>query len=380
MKTTLERNAFLKSLTHVQSVVERRNTIPILSNLLLEAENNVLVLTATDLEIEICERVEADVDAPGAITAPAHMLYEIVRKLNDGAQIALAADEDGSRLTLTSGRSSFALQTLPREDFPTMPKDDMPTAFALPAKELRRLIDKTLFAVSTEETRHYLNGVFLHVPQADAEEGGDNDGAPMLRAVATDGHRLARLQMPRPVGAENMPSIIVPRKTTAEVQKLLETADSDVAVQVSDTRIHFAFGDIVLTSKLIDGKFPDYGRVIPADNDKILEVDAKTLSQSVDRVSAISSEKSRAVKLVLGPDQLSLSVSNPESGTAHDEMSVAYAADALEVGFNARYLLDIAAHMDGDKAVFQLSDGGSPVVILDAEDAHALYVLMPMRV
>ncbi|MGC6534164.1 MAG: DNA polymerase III subunit beta [Parvibaculales bacterium] len=371
MKTIIERSDLLKALNHVQSVVERRNTIPILSNVLLEAENGVLGLTATDLEIEMRERVEAEVVQPGAITAPAHMLYDIVRKLPDGAQVELAMDETGSRLNLTSGRSSFALQALPREDFPAMAQDEMPVAFALPSTELRRLIDKTRFAISVEETRYYLNGIYLHVP-------ADSDA--VLRAVATDGHRLARVDMARPVGAEAMPAIIIPRKTVAEVQKLLDEEDGEVSLQVSDTKINFAFSNIVLTSKLIDGKFPDYTRVIPTDNDKVLSLDAKSFAQSVDRVSAISSEKSRAVKLVLEADKLGLSVSNPDSGSASDELSVAYDAEAMEIGFNARYLMDITGQLDGETATFELADSGSPTLVRDGEDKQALYVLMPMRV
>ena len=371
MKTIIERSDLLKALNHVQSVVERRNTIPILSNVLLEADNGVLALTATDLEIEMRERVEAEVVQAGAITAPAHMLYDIVRKLPDGAQVELAMDESGGRLNLTAGRSSFALQALPREDFPAMAQDEMPVAFALPGTDLRRLIDKTRFAISVEETRYYLNGIYLHVPE---------DEATMLRAVATDGHRLARVDMARPVGAEAMPAIIIPRKTVGEVQKLLDEEEGEVSLQVSDTKINFAFSNIVLTSKLIDGKFPDYTRVIPTDNDKVLSLDAKSFAQSVDRVSAISSEKSRAVKLVLDTDKLGLSVSNPDSGSASDELSVSYAADAMEIGFNARYLMDITGQLDGETATFELADSGSPTLVRDDQDAQALYVLMPMRV
>ena len=371
MKTIIERSDLLKALNHVQSVVERRNTIPILSNVLLEAENGVLGLTATDLEIEMRERVEAEVVQPGAITAPAHMLYDIVRKLPDGAQVELAMDETGGRLNLTAGRSSFALQALPREDFPAMSKDEMPVTFALPGADLRRLIDKTRFAISVEETRYYLNGIYLHVPE---------DDKAVLRAVATDGHRLARVDMGCPVGADAMPAIIIPRKTVGEVQKLLDEEDGEVSLQVSDTKINFAFSNIVLTSKLIDGKFPDYTRVIPTDNDKLLSLDAKSFAQSVDRVSAISSEKSRAVKLVLEADKLALSVSNPDSGSASDELSVAYDAEAMEIGFNARYLMDITGQLDGETATFELADSGSPTLVRDGEDKQALYVLMPMRV
>src|SRR6056300_310068 len=363
MKTTIERSALLKALNHVQSVVERRNTIPILSNVLLEADNGSLGLTATDLEIEMRERVEADVAQAGAITAPAHMLYDIVRKLPDGAQVELSTDETGGRLVLISGKSSFALQTLPREDFPAMAQDEMPVAFALLGSDLRRLIEKTRF---------YLNGIYLHALE--------DDGQALLRAVATDGHRLARVQMAQPVGAADMPAIIVPRKTVNEVQKLLEEETGEVSLQVSETKINFAFSNIVLTSKLIDGKFPDYTRVIPLNNDKVLGVDAKSFAQSVDRVSAISSEKSRAVKLSLEGGRLSLSVSNPDSGSASDELSVSYQSEAMDIGFNARYLMDITGQLDGESATFELADSGSPTIVRDGEDTNALYVLMPMRV
>ncbi len=372
MRTIIEKSALLKALNHVQSVVERRNTIPILSNVLLQAKGGMLALTATDLEIEIREKIEADVMQDGAITAPAHMLYDIVRKLPDGAQVELALEGDGGRLNLTSGPSHFTLQTLPRDDFPTMSQDEMPVAFALPGASLHTLIDRTKFAISSEETRYYLNGIFLHTVEA-----GDRA---LLRAVATDGHRLAQAQIVQPVGAAGMPSIIVPRKTVNEIQKLLEEGGGEVSVQLSDTRINFAFENIVLTSKLIDGKFPDYSRVIPVDNDKQLSVDVKSFSQSVDRVSAISSEKSRAVKLMLGSDKLTFSVSNPDGGSATDEVAVAYDASPLEIGFNARYLLDIMSQIEGETASFELADSGSPTIVRDLADADALYVLMPMRV
>lgn len=372
MRTIIEKNALLKALNHVQSVVERRNTIPILSNVLLQAQGGTLALTATDLEIEMREKIEAEVAQEGAVTASAHTLYDIVRKLPDGTQVELALDAEHGRLNLTSGPAHFALQTLPQEDFPAMSQDEMPVAFALPAEALRALIDKTRFAISSEETRYYLNGIYLHTVEA--------EGRPMLRAVATDGHRLAQAQIDQPVGAAGMPAIIVPRKTVNETQKLLEEASSEVSVQISETRINFAFKSIVLTSKLIDGKFPDYSRVIPENNDKMLSADVRSFSQSVDRVSAISSEKSRAVKLMLEPNRLTFSVSNPDSGSATDELPVSYEGQPLEIGFNARYLLDIMGQIDGETAAFELADAGSPTIVRDQSDPDVLYVLMPMRV
>jgi DNA polymerase-3 subunit beta len=372
MKITIERGALLKSLNHVQSVVERRNTIPILSNVLIKAEDGQLSLTATDLDIEVIEAIDADVAQAGATTASAHTLYDIVRKLPEGAQVELSTGTDEGRLQLTAGRSRFALQALPQEDFPVMAAGSLPHRFELPAEAMRRLIDKTRFAISTEETRYYLNGIYVH-----AVEGGKHNA---LRAVATDGHRLAQVDHDLPDGASGMPGVIVPRKTVFELQKLLEGDGGTLSVGVSETKIRFEFGGIVLTSKLIDGTFPDYGRVIPSGNDKIMEVDGKRFAEAVDRVSTISTEKSRAVKLNLDEGKLTLSVTNPDSGSATEELSVSYSSPALEIGFNARYLLDITGQLDGAEATFAFADSGSPTLVRDSEDAMAIYVLMPMRV
>jgi len=372
MRITIEKSALMTSLGHVQSVVERRNTIPILSNVQIEAEDGAVRLTATDLDIAIVERVDADIQAAGATTAPALTLFDIVRKLPDGAQIELALDQDRGRLKLHAGRSDFALSCLPREDFPVMADDEMPHRFQVSGPELRRMIDKSRFAISTEETRYYLNGIYLHAISGEA--------GPLLRAVATDGHRLARVEMPCPNGAEAMPGVIVPRKAVLELRKLIDGTSGEVEIGVSETRIRFAFDHVVLTSKLIDGTFPDYERVIPSDNDKDLDVDPKVLSQAVDRVSTISPEKSRAVKLSLDKDRIILSANSPEQGSATEELSADYAAEAMEIGFNARYLLDITDRIDGDKIRFRVSDPTSPTIVRDGADDGALYVLMPMRV
>ena len=371
MKLVIERSALLKSLGHVQSVVERRTTIPILSNVRLDATKGAISLNATDMDLEIVDTAEADVNKSGSTTAPAHTLYDIVRKLPDGAQVELAFGGD-SQLTLTSGRSRFQLACLPVDDFPALASGDYTHTFNLAAVDLRSLIDRTRFAISTEETRYYLNGIYLHA--------ADSEGVEVLRTVATDGHRLARVELPLPDGAAGMPGVIVPRKAVSEIRKLVEETDGDVSVSLSDAKIRFSTGETVLTSKLIDGTFPDYERVIPTGNDKVLETDCKILSHAVDRVSAISSEKSRSIKLNMEKGLVTLSASSPEHGSAIEEVEASYDAGQLEIGFNARYLLDIMQQIEGDAARFTMADAASPTVIRDVSDGSAVYVLMPMRV
>src|SRR6478735_6504742 len=373
MKINVERGAFLKGLNHVQSVVERRNTIPILSNVLIEAGKSGLKLTATDLDIEIVEALPADILRNGSATAPAHMLYDIVRKLPEGAQVQveLLASE-GGRLSVSAGSSRFELACLPREDFPQMAAGALPHKFDIAASELKRLIDKTRFAISTEETRYYLNGIYLHAATRGKEA--------TLRAVATDGHRLAQAELPLPAGAAGMPGIILPRKTVHELHRLIEDSQATISVGVSAAKARFEIGTITLTSKLIDGTFPDYARVIPKGNDKVLKVSNTDFISAVDRVSTIASERGRAVKLNLNRNKLVLSVNNPEGGSATGEIGVEYEAAPLEIGFNARYLLDIAGQLESDSAQFQLADPGSPTMVKDGSDEGALYVLMPLRV
>src|SRR5450432_3465759 len=363
MKVTVERAQLLKSLGHVHRVVERRNTIPILGNVLIRAENARLSLKATDLDLEVTETLAAETSTGGSTTVPAHMFYDIVRKLPDG---------DHSVLAIRAGRSRFTLQTLPENDFPDLAAGDMTHSFTLAAPDMKRLIDRTQFAISTEETRYYLNGIYLHT--------AGSAKAATLRAVATDGHRLAQIDLPLPKGAEGMPGVIVPRKTVGEVQRLIEDNEAEVLIELSLGKIRFTLGNVVLTSKLIDGTFPDYGRVIPQNNDKELIVDKKDFEAAVDRVSTISSERGRAVKLALSAGKLVLSVTNPDSGSATEELEVEYASEALDIGFNSRYLLDIAAQIEGEVAVLRLADPGSPTLVQDKDAKGALYVLMPMRV
>ncbi|XWN32534.1 MAG: DNA polymerase III subunit beta [Devosia sp.] len=372
MRATLERAHLLKPLGHVQRVVERRNTIPILSNVLIRADGASLTLKATDLDVEIVETVEAAVEQPGAVTVPAHMLHDIVRKIPEGARIALDTNPDGSTMTLSAGRTRFALQMLPEADYPDITAGEFTHRFQLKGGDLKWLIDRTQFAISTEETRYYLNGIYIHTIATD-------DGT-MLRAVATDGHRLAQAQLAAPEGAEGMPGVIVPRKTVGELQRLMEDPDTELTLELSDTKIRASFSNVVLTSKLIDGTFPDYDRVIPKNNTKIMQVDRVDFAAAVDRVSTVSSERGRAVKLSLAEGALTLSVINPDSGTATDELVVDFEAEPLDIGFNSKYLLDITSQLTAENATFALADPGSPTLIHEGDAAKTLYVLMPMRV
>ncbi|MBX9896965.1 MAG: DNA polymerase III subunit beta [Qipengyuania sp.] len=375
MKATIERATLLRCLSHVQSVVERRNTIPILSNVLIDASaDGDLKVMATDLDLQVVEHMAAaSVEAAGAVTVSAHLLFDIARKLPEGSQVSLETSDN--RMTVKAGRSRFQLPTLPRDDFPVIVEGDLPTSFELPARTLAELIDRTRFAISTEETRYYLNGIFLHVSDEDQ---------PVLKAAATDGHRLARFTLPRPEGAAGMPDVIVPRKAVAELRKLLEEAlDGNVEIDLSASKIRFTLGGeggVVLTSKLIDGTFPDYSRVIPTGNDKLLKLDPRSFYQGVDRVATIATEKTRAVKMGLDKDKVTLTVTSPDNGTATEEVASEYSADPFEIGFNAGYLKDILGQIDSDTVEMHLADAGAPTLIRKDENSPALYVLMPMRV
>ena len=374
MKFKAERATLLKALAHIQSVAEKRNTIPILANARIEVSRGKLSFTATDMEIAVVEEVPATAARDGSTTAPASTLYEIVRKLPEGAEVELDLNAENGQLRLRAGKYGTNLVTLPVEDFPAMTAGQLPHRFKLPAQALRGLIDRTRFAISTEETRYYLNGIYLHAAAGDA--------GPVLRAVATDGHRLARVEVDVPEGAAEMPGVIIPRKTVAELRKLIDEESGEIEVGLSDTRIQFKAGPVTLTSKLIDGTFPEYERVIPKDNDKVLRVGVKDFADAVGRVAAISSERSRPIKMSLSQDLLTLSAASPEQGTASEELDadrVKYGSTPLEIGFQARYLSDITDQIGGE-VEFHFSDGSAPTVVRDAGDASALYVLMPMRV
>jgi DNA polymerase III subunit beta len=377
MKLTIERTALLKALGHVQSVVERRNTIPILSNVLLTATRDSLAFSATDLDVEITDATTAQVETPGQITTSAHTLYEIVRKLPEGAEVALSYSGEDPRLQVHAGRYKVNLPVLPAGDFPVMSSEGLSPMITVDTTDLMRLIDKTRFAISTEETRYYLTGIYMHTVV--------EDGRPLLRAVATDGHRLALADMPAPEGTAGLPGVIVPRKTIQEARRLMEDAGETIGLRLSPQKVRFDFGAAALTSKVIDGSFPDYTRVIPRENHRLMNVDNRLFAAAVDRVATISSEKSRSVKLSVESGRVVLTVRNMETGQAVEELEVDYEGDPFEIGFNARYLMDVAAQIGGETAEFRFADRAvaatmlDPVLALDPTDAGVQYVLMPLR-
>ncbi|ATO56792.1 DNA polymerase III subunit beta [Bartonella sp. 1-1C] len=373
MRITIGRSQLLKSLSRVHRIVERRSAIPILSNVLIDTSDGRMQLKATDLDLEIIESSSVNIEQGGAITVPAHLLYDIVRKLPDDSNVILEVNEDqASAMSITSGCTNFQLQCLPKVDFPESLPGQFSCRFSLLASRLKYLLDCTQFAMSTEETRYYLNGIYFHVIDDDILK---------LRLVSTDGHRLAQVDIEAPSGVDGMPGVIIPRKTVGELQKLLgEEADNDVCIELSDTKIRFSVGSVILTSKLIDGVFPEYQRVIPLGNDKKLIVNRQDFSAAVDRVSTISSDRGRAVKLTIEKGVVKLVVNNPDSGSAKDQLVANYVFDPLEIGFNSRYLLDIAAQLSSDEMIFMFADSGAPTLIRGNDDKNALYVLMPIRV
>jgi len=367
MKITVEQSTLLKALSHTQSIVERRQTIPILANVLLETTGDFVSLKATDNELEIAEKIPAKVEEEGAVTIPAHKLYDIVRRLPDGAELSLTYSEETNQVNLSAGRAKFALASIAPEGFPSMAREETPFSFDLSAEQLLGLINQTSFAVSVEETRYNLNGIYLHEKNKE------------LLAVATDGHRLACTKIVLPEGAKDIPGVIIPRKTIGEVAKLAGESVETVHISLSANQIRFKMNDVELSSRLVDGTYPDYEKVIPANNDKTLEADAKALANVIERVSVVS-EKSRGIKLSLRENLLQVSATAVDEGSAEDELDAVYTGEELDIGFNFRYLLDILAQIKGQNVKMLLQDGVSPVILQDAADSSSLFVLMPMRV
>lgn len=365
MQVTIPRADLLAAIQPVQRAIERRNTIPILSHLLLDAQDGKLTVRGTNLDIEVTTRADADVKVAGTQAVPAQTLGDIVRKLPEGP-ILLAMEKE--RFLVKAGRSRFQLATLHPGDFPDLSVGEMPFRFTLPSETVTKLVAEVSFAISTEETRFYLNGIYLHVTDEH------------LVAVATDGHRLARLRLPKPEGAEGMPGIIVPRDLVQHMDRLATGEGEAIAVAVSPHKVRLERNTTVIVSKLVDGTFPDYQRVIPAGNDKVVGIEGKALAGAVDRVATVSSERGKAVKLALQGTALTLTMSNPDAGSAEEVVDVAHEGDPIEIGFNARYVSDCLDVL-GDGAIeLKLDNPGAPALWERKGDDDLLCVLMPMQV
>ena len=375
MEFKINSTDLLKALSHIHGIVEVRHTLPILSNIILEAKDDKLILSSTNLDIYCSDKIKAEVLQSGEVSVSAVTFFEIIKRLPSGSEVLMIMEEGENEIRLTCGRSKFNLSTLKTDDFPIISDTDLSTNFVLSADELIRIIDKTKFAVSNEETRYYLNGIFLHKAERNSIQ--------FLRAVATDGHRLAQYDIPLPQGAEDITGVIIPKKTIYELRKVLDDANGDVSVSLNENKIKFSFNDLKVVSKVIDGTFPDYTKVIPQKNDKNFKTNNSDLKNAIDRVSAVAANeesKSKAIKFCIENNSLSLSVESQSKGSANEMIDVNYSGDKVDIGFNSKYIIDICNEVDGDEISISLSDSISPAIILDKTDENLFFVLMPMRI
>lgn len=378
MHFTVKKEDLFNALNHVQSVVERRNAVPILSNVkITTSKSGSIELTTTDMDICIVDCISGAVSKEGIITIPAHTLFEIVRKIPNNTEIEFTlSSKESSLMYIRANSSEFNLPTLSADEFPSFEEAKISHEFKISSEVLKALFSKTRHAISNEETRYYLNGIYLHSVQSE-------EGIPSLRAIATDGHRLARAQCILPEGADEMPGIIIPKKTIGEVIKLLDDYSGEILVGLSQNKIVFNIGTSTLSSKLIDGKFPDYERVIPKNNDKYLEVERDNLTRSIDLVISVSNDKTRAVKFNIEPSKLTISATSELNGNASgvQEIEAKYdSADKVTIGFNSKYVLDSLGAIDGNTVKLSLSGNLGAVIAQDANDNNFLYILMPMQV
>ena len=375
MEFKINSSDLLKALSHIHGIVEVRHTLPILSNIILKAKDNELTLSSTNLDIYCADKIKAEVSIAGEISVSAVTFFEIVKRLPSGSEVVMTMEEGENEIILKCGRSKFNLSTLKTDDFPIISDNDLSTNFVLSADELIRIIDKTKFAVSNEETRYYLNGIFLHK--------ADRNSIQFLRAVATDGHRLAQYDIPLPQGAEEITGIIIPKKTIFELRKVLDDANGDVSISLNENKIKFTFNDLKIISKVIDGTFPDYTKVIPQNNNKNFKTNNNELKNAIDRVSAVAANeesKSKAIKLSLEDNKLNLSVESQSKGSANEIIDISYDGDKVDIGFNSKYIIDICNEVDGEEVDISLLDSVSPAIILDKTDENLFFVLMPMRI
>ncbi len=371
MKFKISRSIFFRTLSHLQGIVDKKNSLPILANILIEAKNNQLILSSTDMDISIIENIDCMVLEDGSTTINSQILYDIVRKIDDNSEIEIISN-NGKLMTLRSEGSRFSLACLPKEDYPIIDQNNSGINIKLNSKILFKLIDKTKFAISNEETRYFLNGLYFNVNN----EGGKN----IVTLVGTDGHRLAKFSHEIDAKIDQISGVIIPKKTIYELSKLLSEIDDDIHISISSNKIVFIVGKIKFISKLIDGSFPDYKRVIPNDNTNVLKINRENLLSAVDRVSTIANEKSPVIKFKLYQNILNLNTINNESSTASEDLMINYDGDEIEIGFNSKYIMDIVNNLEDEEISINLKDNTSPVIAKENSNTNLVYVLMPMRV
>jgi len=365
MKTTIKREDILAPLQQVIGAVERRQTLPILGNVLLKSTGGDMTLTATDLEIEMVARIAGEGTDDFQTTIPARKLLDICKALPDSSAIKFAIDEN--RVSLTSARSRFSLASLPAKDFPGLDEIEAQQSFSIPQNQLKSLFDKTSFAMAQQDVRYYLNGILMEITTG------------VIKLVATDGHRLALSEVKLDTGVDEDRQIIIPRKAVLELSRLLESGDSSANCVLSQNHLRVETNSLVFTTKLIDGKFPDYQRVIPVDGNKIMEVNRETLKDSMSRIAILSNEKYRGIRLTLSSGNLSIQANNPDQEEAEEELQVDYTESDMEIGFNVTYLIDVLNVLNSEKVQIKLKDSNSSAIISDSQDDSSLYVVMPMR-
>ena len=374
MKLTLSKLDFVKSLSFIQNIVESKSTIPVLTNVLLEAKQGRLHLSGTDMDMTISDKIKTkNIEEEGTTCVPAHILYNVIKELSDDKPVNLSYDKNNKKLYVTSFKSKFTFSCLSKDDFPVLTTENYKISFLLKSSILKEMIDKTYFAISNEETRYYLNGIFFHTIKLNNKF--------FLRSIATDGHRLAQCETISPAAANNIFSTIIPKKLIFELRKLIDEVEDEIKIDLSERKIKFSFGETILISKLIDGKFPDYEKVIPKDTKNSFSIDRKIFLESINRIATISSEKSKAIKLNLNRNKLTISANNlEEGGSGIEEIEIRYSGPTLDIGFNAGYLKEIIHQFNGKEVTILFSDSTAPTIIKDIAKTETLYVLMPMRV
>jgi DNA polymerase III subunit beta len=371
MKFIVTKPIIYKTLSHLQSIVNKKNTLPILSNILIEAENNLLTLSSTDMDISITETINCNIVESGSTTLNAQIMFDIIKKLPDTSEVEFISN-DSKILTIRSNVSKFSLSCLPKDEFPIIETKSDGKKFTIKSQIIFNLIDKTKFAISNEETRYFLNGLYFNV--------SPNGTSSVLTFVGTDGHRLATNSYKYNQVISEVPGVIIPKKTINELSKLLSENSNDLEIEISSNKIIFYIENLILISKLIDGNFPDYSRVIPKNNNNKLIVNRLNLLSAVDRVSTIANEKSPSIKFKVFKNLINLSTINTENSTATEDIEAEYEGTEIEIGFNARYIMDMLDNLQGEQIKLFFNDNSTPIIAQENTSSELIYVLMPMRV